>query len=308
MLKNRGCGEPRRDERRASRDERDEGVMTGAAGGINFFRLPRLARAVLAVAMFGALVDTLNVFTAIHDAAEHGQLLPLWKPATWESTSLIAMLLACGIVYRAIVAAPPGRTGWPKFITVHAAGTLGFSTVHILLMNAMRVGLYAAAGHHYPFGESGFLYEYRKDVIGYVIIAAIFWFFIGKPDGKPAAPSARRMFDIRDGRRLLRVYVDEIAAIHAAGNYVEFVLADGRKPLARGSLTDVHRHLGMAQFVRTHRSWAVNMGHVREVRPLGGGDFEIRLEGGLTVPVSRRFSEALDRFRLMVTGSNDVVA
>jgi DNA-binding LytR/AlgR family response regulator len=62
----------------------------------------------------------------------------------------------------------------------------------------------------------------------------------------------------------------------------------------------------MAQFVRTHRSWVVNIGHLRELRPLGGGDFEVRLEGGLAIPLSRRFSEALDRFRLM--DSNDVVA
>lgn len=271
--------------------------MTGADDGTKHAQLPAVMRAVLVIAILGVLVDTLNVFTALHDAAEHGQLLPLWEPAIWESTSFIAMLLACGIVYWAIVAAPPGRTGWTKFLIVHAAGTLAFSSLHILLMNAMRVAIYAAAGRHYLFGDSGYLYEYRKDVISYAIIGAIFWFFAGRPEPRPVVANARPTFDIRDGSRLLRVYVEEIAAVHAAGNYVEFVLTVGGRPLARSSLTDIHRQLGMANFVRTHRSWAVNIAHVREVRPVGGGDFEVRLEGGLTVPVSRRFPEALDRLR-----------
>lgn len=271
--------------------------MTGADNGMKHARLPPVMRAVLVIAALGAMVNTLNVFTAIHDAAEHRLFLPLWKEVTWESTSLVAMLLSCGIIYVALRTAPPGRVRWPKFLIVHAAGTLGFSSLHILLMNAMRVAIYAAAGRDYPFGKSGYLYEYRKDVISYAIISAIFWFFAGKAESRPVATNARHTFDIRDGSRLLRVYVDEIAAVHAAGNYVEFVLTVGGRPLARSSLTDVHRQLGMPNFVRTHRSWAVNIAHVREVRPVGGGDFEVRLEGGLTVPVSRRFPEALDRLR-----------
>jgi len=256
-------------------------------------------RGMLVIAVFMVLVDTVNVFTAIHDAAEHGQRLPYWEPSVWEATSGIATLLTCPIIYAAVFYAIGGRRGWARFAAVHLAASLAFSSLHILLMNAMRVAIYAALGRHYPFGESGFVYEYRKDLVAYILFAAVFWFFSRSSEsGRDAAGGQnRRMFDIRDGKRLLRVPLDEIAAVHAAGNYVEFVLLDGRRPLVRGSLAEVHRQLGATDFVRTHRSWALNVDRVRSLRPLGAGDFEVEIEGGGAVPVSRRFPEALARLR-----------
>jgi DNA-binding LytR/AlgR family response regulator len=128
-----------------------------------------------------------------------------------------------------------------------------------------------------------------------VIWAAIFWFFTR--EAAPAATSnGRRMIDIRDGKRLLRVPIHEIAAIRAAGNYVEFVLTDDRRPLARQSLSVAHRELGDG-FVRTHRSWAINAAHVRQLRALGAGDYEVELGCGIKAPLSRRFPEALKRLR-----------
>jgi LytTr DNA-binding domain-containing protein len=255
------------------------------------------AQAVLVIAAFGLLVDTINVFTAMHDAREHGARLAIWEPATWEVTSFVAMLLACGIAYAALRLAPPGRVPWWKFFLVHIAATLVFSAIHIMLMNALRVAIYWVAGYHYPFGESGFFYEYGKDVVGYVIIAAIFWFFSRDLERPSVATSRPRMIDIRDGKKLLRVPIKDIAAVRAAGNYVEFILVDDRRPLARQSLSAVQRELGKREFVRTHRSWLVNLDHVRGLQGLRGGDFEIALEGGLKAPLSRRFPDALMRLR-----------
>lgn len=267
--------------------------MNGAAGVTK--RLPSVVRAMLVIAAFVALVTTFNIFTALHDAAGHGQALALWEPATWEYTSGVATLLSCGIVLWAIRIGPPGRTPWPKFVAVHAVFSLAFSSLHILIMNAMRVAIYAAIGRHYAFGEAGFWYEYRKDLIAYVIWAAIFWFFT-RELAPVAASNERRMVDIRDGKRLLRVPIDEIAAIRAAGNYVEFVLVDDRRPLARQSLSVAQQALG-DDFVRTHRSWAINAAYVRGLRAVGAGDYQIELAGGLKAPLSRRFPEALKRLR-----------
>jgi DNA-binding LytR/AlgR family response regulator len=112
-----------------------------------------------------------------------------------------------------------------------------------------------------------------------------------------ASPPPRRLFDIVEGNRVLRVPVEDIATLQAAGNYVEFVLTDGRRPLMRGSLAEICDKVGADLFVRTHRSWAVNLGHVRGLRPAGSGDFQIELDGGAMVPLSRRFPEALERLR-----------
>lgn len=271
--------------------------MIGCDAGMNPIRRAGFARAFLVIAGFCVLVNTINVFTAIHDAGEHGEHLAIWEPAVWESTSGIATLIFCPIAYAALRYASLGRVPWPKFAAIHALASLAYSSLHILLMNTLRVGIYAAVRDHYPFGESGFWYEYRKDLISYILFASIFWFFTVRREGSAVSGTLPATFDIRDGNRLLRVRIQEILAVHAAGNYVEFLLADGRRPLARSSLTEVHRQLSSADFVRTHRSWVANVRQVRELRPLGGGDFEVLLDGGQAIPVSRRFSNALERLR-----------
>ena len=282
-------------ERNASSDERNRTEMNGEAGVTKRTRLSQALRAWLVIAAFIAVVTTFNIFTAIHDAAEHGQSLATWEPTTWEYTSGVASLLCCGIIYWAVRIAPPEHGGWPRLVAVHALATFAFSSLHIVLMNAMRVAIYAAAGRHYQFGEAGFWYEYRKDLVAYFIWAAIFWLFTREPPSAPQS-NGRRVIDIRDGKRLQRVPVEDIAAIHAAGNYVEFVLVDDRRPLARQSLSAAQQQLG-DEFVRTHRSWAINASHVRGLRPTGAGDYEIELAGGIKAPLSRRFPRALARLR-----------
>jgi len=47
----------------------------------------------------------------------------------------------------------------------------------------------------------------------------------------------------------------------------------------------------------TKESWAINAAHVRELRPVGAGDYEIELASGLKAPLSRRFPAALERLR-----------
>jgi DNA-binding LytR/AlgR family response regulator len=113
-----------------------------------------------------------------------------------------------------------------------------------------------------------------------------------EPD--PAAPAT---FDIRDGATLLRAPVAEIVAVKAAGNYVEFALQDGRRPLMRVSMARVEAALAPHGFVRTHRSWLVNPGRVRELSATGSGDFRIDLGDALTAPASRRYPQALARLR-----------
>jgi LytTr DNA-binding domain len=289
-------------ERLCFRDERIRSGMSSEDRVTKGFRLSPIAGAFLTIAAFVALVDTFNIFTAIHDSAELGRHLAAWEPIVWESTSGVATLLTCGIIYAAIRFAPPGGTPWAKLVIVHALASLTFSGLHVLLMNVMRVGIYAAIGDHYRFNESGFVYEYRKDLISYFICAAAFWLFTRN---RPASPMARseesRIIGIQDGKRLMRVPASEILAIRSAGNYVEFVLADGRRPLARKSLGQAHDELSRDGFVRTHRSWLVNIHHVRGVVSVGAGDFRIELPGGAEAPLSRRFPEALLRLKTFTT-------
>jgi DNA-binding LytR/AlgR family response regulator len=110
------------------------------------------------------------------------------------------------------------------------------------------------------------------------------------------AASAAPSFDIRDGARLVRVPASEILAVRSAGNYAEFVLADGRRPLTRSSLSALEVQMRALGFLRTHRSWLVNPARVTGLRPEGSGDYAIEL-GAVEAPLSRRFPQALSVLR-----------
>jgi len=133
------------------------------------------------------------------------------------------------------------------------------------------------------------------------VLTGVFW-LLARP-GARAAPTpgptadGPATFDIRDGGAMIRAPVGEILAARAAGNYVEFVLADGRRPLMRASMAGVEAALAAHGFLRTHRSWLVNATRVRALVPAGSGDFRLDLDGGVSAPLSRRYPAALARVR-----------
>jgi DNA-binding LytR/AlgR family response regulator len=142
------------------------------------------------------------------------------------------------------------------------------------------------------------LYELRKDSLGYALFIGCFTLvdhFL-RQQAAIQSPGQAATFDIRDGAKLTRVRIEEILAIEAAGNYVEFILRDGRRPLMRSPLSVLETELSPRGFLRTHRRWLVNAQHVTALRPEGSGDHAVEL-GKLRVPLSRRFPEALVKLR-----------
>jgi hypothetical protein len=268
---------------------------TGAARGTGgaAWRTALKAYGVLIVLL--VVIDALNVLSAVRERAAGGHPIPVWEPATWETSSAIAMLAFAPLALLAAAFAPPRPGGWLRFVLVHPPASALFSSLHILGMNLIRFGLYDLFGARYRGRLFDFAYEYRKDIPAYVIIVGLVW-LIGELDARrrrAAPPATAAVFDIKDGARLIRTPVAEILALSSAGNYVEVLLADGRRPLMRGTLAAAETALGPHGFVRTHRSWLVNAGRVRELEAVGSGDFTLRLEGGAEAPLSRRFRAAL---------------
>jgi len=254
--------------------------------------------------LFFLAVDTVNVFTNLHDLK--GDVLG-WEPVVWEYSSGALSLILMPLVALALRIAPPSRRKWRRFALVHALGTILYSLLHVGGFVLLRRVVYAALGHVYVFGPlSDFIYEYRKDVLGYVVSFAVLAFAAHRQPGNtidasaaPANPAATEplTFDIREGARLIRVRVGDIITATAAGNYVEFRLQDGRRPLMRTTLGRVEATLSAHGFVRTHRSWLVNAACLRSVEAEGSGDYRLELEDGVRAPLSRRFPEALARLR-----------
>lgn len=262
------------------------GERSGTSG-IYWRSLPLFAAAIITL-------NIINVFTGISDAPE----VPPRYFIVYEATSAVTSISFIWICWIAYSLAPIDRPPLWRVLVVHAVGLLVFGFFHIGGFLLLRTLIFQWLGLSYDADFAGrFIYELRKDGFGYVLGVAAFWAMTRIYGQKPVAEGAgSATFDIRDGGRLTRVAIADILAVSSAGNYVEFILADGRRPLMRSPLSAVEKALGPRGFVRTHRSWLVNAARVTELRPEKSGDYAVRL-GELEAPLSRRFPEALARLR-----------
>ena len=269
----------------------------GTREGMDRSTAPAWRRAYLAIAVLTGAIDTVNVFTVLSDSERYGTHLARWEPIVWEGTSGLATLVACGIAYRALRIALPGRARWPVTILVHGIGSLLFSVSHVALMTLARTAIYDAMGLRYRAALADWPYEYRKDIIAYILIAGLFWILGRQHIVEPRVAPPPSTFDIVDGTSLLRVAVADICAVRAAGNYVEFHLGDGRTPLMRASLRQIEAELGPYGLVRTHRSWLVNGARIGAIDAVGSGDYSLDMGTSTRVPLSRRYPDALHILR-----------
>jgi hypothetical protein len=258
-----------------------------------------VAYAILAAATL--LVGAVNVLSILHDSGRAGRPLPWWEPASWEGTSGIVLMALAWVPMSIVARFPPESRRLPLGIAAHLGATIPFSLLHIGLMVALREAVYALAGQDYRFGGGGeLIYEYRKDLLSYAIYAATFWIVrrLRQRSAVPPAPPAERgHFDIDEGQRLIRAAMPDILCARSSGNYVEFFLADGRRPLMRTTLARVEATLAKAGFVRTHKSWLANAAHVIEIVAEGSGDYGLGLTNDIHLPLSRRYPDALAQLR-----------
>ena len=84
----------------------------------------------------------------------------------------------------------------------------------------------------------------------------------------------------------------DIEWVRAAGNYVELHAAGGEY-LLRETLEGMRRQLDPQTFLRVHRSYLVNAGYVREIRPESHGDHLIVMRDGAQIRLSRRYRAGL---------------
>lgn len=174
----------------------------------------------------------------------------------------------------------------------------------------IALGLAVAAALVWKWEGNRFL-----DVAWYVMVAAMLGLLVAAQvralsraragQGAEAARAdeaeaqlARRdaaMASIRDGTRTHRVPTAAILALEAADDYCEVRLADGRRLLSTASLAQTLADLP-GDFVRVHKSWAVNAAHIAAIGPGPGGRRTVTLADGSTVPVGRAFAAALERF------------
>jgi len=115
------------------------------------------------------------------------------------------------------------------------------------------------------------------------------------PDPAPATvskpPSLRRLI-VRDRDRYLLLKATEVDWIQSAANYVQ-LHAHGRCYLVRMTMNEIETQLEGLSFARIHRSTIVNIDRLTEIRPSPHGDFQVVLDNGTTLRLSRAYRDHL---------------
>jgi two-component system LytT family response regulator len=111
----------------------------------------------------------------------------------------------------------------------------------------------------------------------------------------PAPKRGNGKLAIRDGSRIVRLDVDSIQWIDAAGDYM-CVHANDTTHVLRGTMHDLERRLDSDRFQRVHRSTIVNLARVKELRPHQNGEYFLVLDSGHELKLSRSYK---DKVRLL---------
>lgn len=291
---------------------RDESQRAGMSGGDAVtnggVRAPRRSAGrlpawlpYLAIALGTALTCLVNAFSTAHDLARLGRTAPFWQPLLWEASSGVVILALAPLVHRLVLACLPLADRPWLLAAIQVGAILAFSALHVLGMVLLRkLGYWAAGAGDYSFGFTGgnLLYELRKDILVYLLLAALFWLTElwrrrPLPETAAAIVAAPSGFWLRDGTTNLRLEPAEIVAVLAAGNYVEYCLASGRRHLIRTTLQAEEERLRPLGFCRIHRTRLVNQARIRRLAGRPSGDFEVEMDTGESFAGSRRYRGGL---------------
>ncbi|MBA4220047.1 MAG: DNA-binding protein [Methylobacterium sp.] len=284
-----------RDESQRAGTSGDAAVTNGGSGRLRGWP------PYLAIALGTALTCLVNAFSTSHDLSRLGRAVPLWQPLLWEISSGVLVVALAPLVHRLVLVS----LNWPRrpwlLGPLHAAAILAFSAVHVCGMVLLRkLGYWAAGAGSYGFGFSGgnLFYELRKDILVYLLLAALFWLSElwrrrPQPQAPAVAAAAPAGFWLRDGTVDLRLEPAEIVAVVSAGNYVEYCLASGKRHLIRATLQAEEERLRPLGFSRIHRTRLVNAARIRRIAGKPSGDFDVEMDTGESFSGSRRYRDGL---------------
>jgi len=132
---------------------------------------------------------------------------------------------------------------------------------------------------------------------------------LGEVSGKPklsldealSAESASELkredrLAIRDGGRTVRVPMNSIRWIDAAGDYM-CIHTDSETFVLRATMRQLEVQLDPMRFPRVHRSTIVNAARVVEMRPHSNGESFLKLDCGREIKLSRSYRDKLDLLR-----------
>ena len=123
------------------------------------------------------ITDLINASSVLIEHQRMGLPIDAWEPFVWELSSGALFLCLIPFLLWVDCRRPFQAEDWPSTLALHGLLTVPFSFIHVGGMVAIRKAVYWATGGEYSFGNVPIevFYEYRKDLLSYVLIVAAFY-------------------------------------------------------------------------------------------------------------------------------------
>ncbi len=105
-----------------------------------------------------------------------------------------------------------------------------------------------------------------------------------------------RKIALRDHGEVKLIDFSDVMWIDAAGDYMCIHVKDDQTYVIRITMNELIGRLSDENFVRIHRSTAVNLTYIQSAASLPKGEFMLTLRGGAQLKVSRNFRETIKDF------------
>ncbi len=248
----------------------------------------------------------------IEDGRDGVRDMHIWEPIIWELTSAISVLILLPMLFWFFRRYPLQFANIKLQILRHVFASIVFSLAHVVMMVAMREGVYWLMDGNYDFSPwlRELWYEYRKDAWGYVswlvvyhLASALYARIKGEaslikdsednaealePQVNGKSSQAPEHFLVRKLDKEFLLKVADVEWLESSGNYVNLYLHGRIYPL-RGTLTQTLQRIEAKGFSRIHRSYAVNHQAIDNIQYAASGDGTVTLKSGHQLPISRRY-------------------
>ncbi len=187
------------------------------------------------------------------------------------------------------------------FLDVQMPGCDGFDVIEALGADAPAAVVFVTAYDRYA------LRAFEVEALDYLLKPfsnARFFRVLARAKAsltlRPGEHRAMERLMVKSAGRVLFLRTGEVDWIEAA-DYYACLHVGAKTYLLRRSMTDLERELDPKTFCRIHRSAIVNIARVRELRLDSNGEYEVSIEGGANVKVSRAYREKLQERLARIT-------
>ena len=243
-----------------------------------------------------ALLWTLDTLTQLRLRERTGIGLDDFRLLAEQATSAAGVLAMVAFVGWWLNHFPIRRGMIVSTVIGHVIGSIVFSLGHYAVMILLRRLVYPLFGREYGSPASlvsNLVFEYQKDIkiyLGIVVIITIYRMFLGGENRLQLRPKSDRKILVQTGSGQAVINYGQIDFLESARNYV-VVHADDREYLVRDTMSALLDKLVDGNIVRAHRSFAINLDRVREIRSTDSGHV-VKLDSGRDVPLSRGYRDA----------------